>query len=86
MKSLKDRNLKDIAGIAQDIKSKSEEEVSQYLEVLLKRYDELKDRDFIFRKLQSKDFEQINLQTLLDFDTKYKDYAILLQENHYFSR
>lgn len=78
MKSLKDRDLSDIIGIAEDIKTKSEDEVSQYLEVLLKRYNELKDRDFIFRKLQSKDFDQTNLQTLLDYDTKYKDYAILL--------
>ena len=53
--------------------------------MFLSRFRETKERDVVIKKLQSKDFDQKNLQTILNYEM-FKDYAILLQENHYFSR
>lgn len=72
-------------GIASEIPSKSVEQVQHYLQVFLTRFRETKEKDLVLRKFQHKDFDQKNLETILNFE-KYKDFAILLQENHYFGR
>ncbi len=41
------------------------------------RFRELKEKDLVLQKLQKKDFEQKNLETIRDFDIT-KDYAMLL--------
>lgn len=72
-------------GIASEIDSKTVEQVQHYLNVFLTRFRETKERDIVLRKFQHRDFDQKNLETILHWD-EYKDYAILLQENHYFGR
>jgi hypothetical protein len=49
------------------------------------RFRELKEKDIILQKVQKKDFEQRNLETIRDFDIS-KEYAVLLQENNFFNR
>jgi len=74
-----------VEGIASEIDSKTVEQVQHYLNVFLTRFRETKERDIVLRKFQHRDFDQKNLETILHWD-EYKDYAILLQENHYFGR
>ena len=85
MRAFRRRPLDDIAGIAAEVESKSIEQVQHYLNVFLTRFRELKERDFVLKKFQQKDFDQKNLETILNFE-EYRDYAILLQNNHYYGR
>ena len=85
MKAFRRRQIDDVEGIASEIETKSVEQVQHYLNVFLTRFRETKERDIVLKKFQQKDFDQKNLETILNFD-QYKDYAILLQENHYFGR
>ena len=71
--------------MASEIKTKTANEVQEYMEVFLKRFREIKERDLVLKKFQQKDFDQKNLETILKYE-QFKDYAILLQENHYFGR
>jgi SWI/SNF-related matrix-associated actin-dependent regulator of chromatin subfamily A member 5 len=87
IKGLKKCNFGDVAGIAREVETKSIEEVEEYLKVFMVRFKELKEKDIVLNKLYKQDFEQRNLQTIRDFDeSKQSDYAILLQENHFFNR
>lgn len=85
IKAFRRRQVDDYVGIAGDIETKSPEEVKQYLAVFLKRFRETKERDIVIRKFSAKDFDQKNLETLLDYK-KYTGYAIFLQDNFYFGR
>lgn len=85
IKSFRRRPIDDVEGIASEIDSKTVEQVQHYLNVFLTRFRETKERDIVLRKFQHRDFDQKNLETILHWD-EYKDYAILLQENHYFGR
>lgn len=85
LKAFRRRPIDDVEGIASEIPSKSVEQVQHYLQVFLTRFRETKEKDLVLRKFQHKDFDQKNLETILNFE-KYKDFAILLQENHYFGR
>jgi hypothetical protein len=55
------------------------------MNVFLLRFRELKERDIVIKKFQQKDFDQKNLETILNYEN-FKDYAILLQQNHFFGR
>ena len=48
------------------------------MNVFLLRFRELKERDIVIKKFQQKDFDQKNLETILNYEN-FKDYAILLQ-------
>lgn len=68
-------------GIASEIESKTTEEVAAYLRVFGQRFHELKEKDQIIMKLQHKDFEEQNLETIKAFDherAKRGDYIVLL--------
>ena len=85
MKAFRRRPIDDVEGIASEVTSKNVEQVKHYLNVFLSRFRETKERELVLKKFSQKDFDQKNLETILNFE-KYKDYAILLQENHYFGR
>lgn len=85
IKSFRRRPLNDYEGMSSEIKTKTADEVKEYMEVFLKRFREIKERDLVLKKFQQKDFDQKNLETILKYE-QYKDYAIFLQENHYFGR
>ena len=85
IKAFRRRAIDDVEGIASEIDTKTTEQVQHYLNVFLTRFRETKERDIVLKKFQQKDFDQKNLETILNFD-KYKDFAILLQENHFFGR
>jgi hypothetical protein len=85
IKAFRRRPIEDVEGIASEIDSKTPEQVQHYMNVFLNRFRETKEKDIVIKKFQHKDFDQKNLETILNFE-QYKDYAILLQENHYFSR
>lgn len=55
------------------------------MQVFMLRFRELKEKDVILSKLQKKDFDQKNIETIKEFDIS-RDYAILLQENNYFNK
>jgi len=87
IKGVRKCNLGDVASIAKEVETKTLDEVEEYLRVFMVRYKELKEKDIVLSKLHKQDFEQRNLQTIRDFDeAKQSTYALLLQENHFFSR
>lgn len=87
IKGVRKCNLGDVASIAKEVETKTIDEVDEYLRVFMVRYKELKEKDIVLSKLHKQDFEQRNLQTIRDFDeAKQSTYALLLQENHFFSR
>ena len=47
----------DIDGMSDDIETKTPEEVTQYMEVFMRRFKELKERDIIIMKFEKKTFE-----------------------------
>jgi len=59
--------------------------VTEYLEVFLKRFRELKEREVVIMKFEKKNFEQRTLEMIRDFDPSH-DYHCLVQENDYFTR
>ena len=67
-KAFRKRDLTDLDGIAGEIETKTTEEVAAYLRIFVQRFNELKERDQIILKLQQKDFEEQNLETILQFD------------------
>ena len=75
----------DFDSIAAEVQTKTADDIQAYMAVFLARYRETKERDLVVRKFAAKDFDQRNLETLLDFD-QYRDYALFLQENFYMSR
>lgn len=77
----------DVEAYAKDIESKTVEEVTAYFNVFMHRFRELKESDQVILKFQKKDFDEMNLETIREFDeTRADDYVVLLQENHYFNR
>ena len=65
------------------------EEVATYAKVFEQRYHELRERDQINLKLQQKDFEAQNLETIMRFDHSKAlkgEYVVLLQANDYFNK
>ena len=74
----------DIEAIAREIPTKTIEEVQEYFNVFMMRFRELKEKDLVLQRIQKKDFEERNLETIRDFDIS-KNYALLLQENHFVS-
>ena len=88
-RAFRKRDINDLEGIASEIESKSTEEVAAYLRVFGQRFHELKEKDQIILKLQQKDFETQNLQTIQEFDhekAKKGGYVVLLQTNDYFNK
>lgn len=88
MTAFKSREIDDVDGIASQIESKTSEEVQAYLETFLQRFGELKERELILVKFSKKDFEQQNLQTIMDFDKEKAakgEYTVFLQNNCYFN-
>lgn len=77
--------MDDYAGIAADVETKDVDEIKAYMAVFLKRFRETREKDVVIRKFAQKDFDQKNLETVLDYH-KFKDFAILIQENFYLSR
>lgn len=80
-------DLGNIEAIAQDVDTKTFDEVSAYMAVFMQRFREVREADQVILKLQKKDFEERNLETIRDFDAeKANELVVLLQENHYFNR
>lgn len=77
IKSFRRRPLNDYEGISSEVKTKTADEVKEYMEVFLKRFREIKERDLVIKKFSQKDFDQKNLETILKYD-QYKNYAIFL--------
>ena len=76
-----------VDAIAQDVDSKTPEQVLAYFSVFMHRFRELKECDQVILKFQKKDFEERNLETIREFcPDKADDYVVLVQENHYFNR
>jgi len=87
-KAFRKREIDDVEGIASEIDSKTTEEVEAYLRVFCQRFREVKERDQVVLKFQKKDFEQQNLETILEFDhdkAARGEYVVLLQNNHFFN-
>lgn len=84
IRSFKKRDLGDIDGMAEDIESKTPEQVAAYMDVFLKRFRELKERDIVIMKFEKKTFEQKTLESIKDFDPNH-DYHCFVQENDYFT-
>jgi hypothetical protein len=76
MKSFKKRDLGDIEGIANDI-DKSPEQVQTYLQVFLKRFRELKERDMVVMKFEKKTFEQRTLEMIKEYDHNQDYYCLV---------
>ena len=55
--SFRNRELGDVESIAADVGTKSVEEVSAYMEVFLRRFSELKEREIVVMKFEKKSFE-----------------------------
>lgn len=55
------------------------------MEVFLKRFREVKERDIVIMKFERKTFEQRTLEMIRDFDPAH-DYHCLVQENDYFTK
>lgn len=85
IKGIRKNQMSDIEAIAKEVETKTAAEVEDYMKVFMVRFRELKEKDLVLQKLQKKDFELKNLETIRDFDVT-KDYAMLLQENNYFNR
>ena len=85
IRAFRRRPTDDVEGIASEVGTKTAEQVQDYLNVFLTRFRETKERDIVLRKLQQEDFDQKNLETILNSE-RYKDYVILLQSSHYFGR
>jgi len=73
-----------VEGIAQEVETKTFDEVSAYMEVFLQRFRELKERDLVIMKFEKKTFEQKNLETIRDFD-RNQNYYCMVQVNQFFS-
>lgn len=70
------------------VESKSPEEITIYLEVFLKRFRELKERELVVMKFEKKTFEQRTLESIRDFDKVKADkgeYFCMVQTNDYFT-
>ena len=57
IKSFKSRELGDIEAISADMGTKTVAEVSQYMDVFLRRFRELKEREVVVMKFERKSFE-----------------------------
>ena len=87
-KAFRKRSLEDVEGIASEIESKTPDEVASYFHIFCQRFHEVKERDQVLLKLQKKDFETQNLETIRNFDpekVKRGGYVVLLQTNDYFN-
>ena len=71
--------------MAQDIETKTPEQVAAYLDVFLKRFRELKEREMVIMKVEKKTFEQQTLEVIKEFDLT-KDYYCMVQTNDYFTK
>lgn len=70
------------------METKTPEQVTAYLEVFLKRFRELKDREIVIMKFEKKTFEQKTLEAIRDFDKKKAErgeYFCMVQTNDYFT-
>lgn len=88
IKAFRKRELGDIDGISSDVETKSPEQVAIYLDVFLKRFRELKERDIVTMKFEMKTFESRTLEMIRDYDKKKAErgeYFCLVQENHHFN-
>ena len=82
LSAFKQNEIDDVEGMAAEIESKTAEDVERYLTTFLQRFGELKERDLILMKFQKKDFEQQNLQTILEFSKERAargEYTVFLQ-------
>lgn len=70
----------DYESIANDVETKSAEEVKEYMQVFLERYTELSVRNTLFTRMRYESFQKENEQTFLNYE-KYKDYQVLLPNN-----
>lgn len=68
IKAFRKCELGDIEGISRMVETKTPEEVTIYLEVFLKRFRELKERELVIMKFERKTFEQRTLEAIRDFD------------------
>ena len=68
IKAFRRRPIDDVEGIASEVDSKTTEQVQHYLNVFLTRFRETKERDIVIRKFQHKDFDQKNLETILQYE------------------
>lgn len=78
----------DIDSISKYVETKTPEQIAAYLDVFLKRFRELKERDVVIMKFEKKSFEQRTLQAIKDFDKSKADkgeYFCMVQTNDYFS-
>lgn len=85
LKAIRKRDINDIAGITADIEEKSLQEVQDYMKQYLVKFRTLKEKDLIVRKLQEKDFDEKNAETIQKFDIS-NDYCLFVQDNHYYNR
>lgn len=86
--AFKKYDIQDLESFSRDIDTKTVDEVRAYLDVFLRRFRELKEKEkelVLNKAKEGEDISQANLQTIYQFD-KSKNYAILMQENHYFNR
>lgn len=88
IKAFRKCDLGDIEGISRMVETKTPEEVTIYLEVFLKRFRELKEREIVIMKFEKKTFEQRTLESIRDFDkakARRGEYFCMVQTNDYFS-
>lgn len=88
IKAFRKCDLGDIEGISRMIETKTPEEVTIYLEVFLKRFRELKEREIVIMKFEKKTFEQRTLESIRDFDkakASRGEYFCMVQTNDYFT-
>lgn len=79
------RDPDDIYRFASDVRTKTPEEVQEYMQVFLNRYRELAVRSQVFQRLRELEFQKQNEETILNVE-KYKDYNILLNNQHYYDQ
>ena len=81
--SFKERNFKDIQGIANDLdKIKTNDEVFEYYAVFMEKFRELNVKDIVLRKLLQERNEEKYNQINSDF-YKFKDYSVLLEDDQF---
>ena len=75
-----ENELNDIDAIAEEVWSKTEEQVIAYMRVFMHRYHELKQKDLIDSTINQHSFDALTHQTIKEFDHERQQSKVLFLE------